>query len=625
MFSFLKSHTSYAGLFWAQFLGAFNDNFLKNALLIILTYRGIQLAGLDAKMLVPLAGGIFIFPFFLFSGTAGQISDKYKKSYVIRSTKVLELIIMLIAMVGFTTENFYLLFICLFLTGTQSALFGPLKYGVIPELVGPENLLLGNAIVSAGTFVAILLGTIAGGSLASLDKGITLICVGLILVALIGLWNSFRIKELDAQDASTKVDYTLVIPIWHLLKRLLSDKKILPIVLSISWFWFAGAAALSAFPIFVKDVMRGDADVATLFLALFTVGMGTGSILVEKISKGRAEIGIVPIATLGISISLFATYFVSDISHLHQSNQLINISEFIKHPENWGAMFSLFAYSLFGGCFSVPLITLVQQHAPKKELARYIAANNILNALSMVISSIFVMVLMKYGTRVIFVAIGIINLVVSFTLYAKYSKFSLRLWAGFIANILYKVKIINAESLPKNGPYIVAVNHVSFMDWLLVMASVPEPVHFIIDYNYYYAPGMPFWFKQAHLIPIATRRESAEVLEAAFENISKEIKEGSVLGIFPEGMITRDGSLARIQPGIQKIIKKDPIPIVLLSIEGIWGSIFSFEGGKVILKFPKSFRKKITMTFSDPIEPHVYNPEMATNFFKENVEIYKEK
>jgi 1-acyl-sn-glycerol-3-phosphate acyltransferase len=624
MFSFLRSHTSYAGLFWTQFLGAFNDNFLKNALVIIITYRGIQLSGLDAKLLVPLAGGIFIFPFFLFSGTAGQIADKYRKSQVITSTKILELIIMIIALIGFTTDNFYLLFTCLFLTGTQSALFGPLKYGVIPELIEQKDLLLGNAIVSAGTFVAILLGTIAGGSLASLENGITLICVGLILIALLGLWNSTRIKTLPAQDENTKVDYSLVVPIWQLLRKLLKDREILPIVFSISWFWFAGAAVLSAFPHFVKDAMRGDADVATLFLGLFTVGMGAGSILVERISKGKAEIGIVPIATLGISVCLFITYFVSDLSHLQTSDELMKLPEFLSHPHNWGAIIGLFLFSLFGGCFSVPLITLVQQHAPKNELARYIAANNILNALSMVASSVFVMVLMKYGTRTVFLAVGAINLVVSFTLYAKYSKFSLRLWASLLGRILYKIKVEGEDKLPAKGPYIVAMNHVSFMDWLLVMATVPEPVHFIIDWRYYYAPGMSFWFKQAKLIPIATRRENSELLDQAFDNISEEIKMGHVLGIFPEGMITRDGELGRIQPGIQKIIKKDPIPVVLLSINGIWGSIFSFHGGKVILKWPKSFRKQVTMTFSDPIAARDYSPEVARSFYKENVHHYED-
>lgn len=622
MFNFLRNHSSYAGLFWTQFLGAFNDNLLKNALVIIVTYRCIQLAGMDAKLLVPLAGGIFIFPFFLFSGTAGQIADRYRKSLVITATKVLELFIMTIALLGFTFDNYYLLFSCLFLTGTQSALFGPLKYGVIPELVPQKELLLGNALVSAGTFTAILLGTIAGGTLASVNDGVIYICLGLITISLIGLWQSTKIKSQGAMDESTKVDYSLVIPIWTLLRKLLSRKDLLPIVLAISWFWFAGAASLSAFPHFVKDVMKGDADVATLFLGLFTLGMGFGSIIVEKISKGRAEIGIVPIATLGLSISLFATSYFSTWTPDYQG-ELMNIPAFLSYPAHWTVILSLLFFSFCGGCFSVPLITLIQQNAPKKELSRFIAASNILNALFMVGSAVFVMVLMKYGTPTIFVVVGVINLAVSFTLYFIYSEFSVRLWAAFIARVLYRLEIRGRENLPENGPYLLAMNHVSFADWLLVMAIVPKPVHFIIDYRYYYAKGMTFWFKQAKLIPIARRSENVEYLDNAFKQVSEYISKDRVIGIFPEGMITRTGELGRIQPGIQKILRKDPVPTVLLSIEGIWGSLLSFEGGRLFFKRPKAFRKKVIMTFSEPIAPENYESETVRKFYINNVHHYE--
>jgi len=611
-------------LFWTQFLGALNDNFFKNALVMLITYRAVQIGALDSKLLVPLAGGIFIFPFFIFSATAGQMADKYQKAAMIKAVKFSEILVMCLASLALYLDNYSLLLVVLFFMGAQSAFFGPLKYGIIPSLVAKERLVLANAFVSAGTFIAILLGTIAGGAFIEFDSYVFALSTGLLLLAILGFAFSLKVEDVPiAPSERLKVDYTFFRPTWQILKLTAKNKEIFQTVLGISWYWFLGAAVLSLLPLFVKDILGGGTQVATFFLAIFTIGMGLGAYLTERISKNEVEIGLVPISALGMSLFLVFLCSVGLWAEgsLHEGAELLSLSAFFDRTWSIPAVLSLLGMATFGGGYIVPQMSYLQVKARPSELSQTIAGNNIWNALFMVTAAVVVMLLTKtIGISKSFAVLAALNGTISLWLYFLYSEKTLRLWMIFLSKVFYRVEVTGLENFPKEGAVILVSNHVSFVDWVILMGLIPRPIHFVIDYNYYYLPTGPFWFKQAGLVPIATRRESEEVLTSAFKAISRDLDEGSVIGVFPEGAITRDGKMRRFQPGVQKIVKNRSVPIVLASMDGLWGSIFSFKGGRVLFKRPESFRKRIKVTLSHPIESEIYDPIEAKAWVESQLE-----
>ncbi len=612
-------------LFWTQFAGALNDNFFKNALAILITYQSVQIAGLSPLLLVPLCGGIFVFPFFLFSATAGQMADKYQKATLIKWIKFIEIIIMGLASLGFALNHYPMLLFVLFLMGMQSSFFGPIKYSIIPSLVPREKLVLGNAYVSGGTFIAILVGTILGGSFVDFSNYVLALSLGLLAFAIIGYIFSLSIVDVPIADSDkVKVDYTFFKPTLDILKLTMRDKVVFRTVMGVTWYWFLGSAILSILPAIVKNLLLGGTEVATFFLAIFTVGMGLGSYFTERISRTKVEIGLVPIAALGMSIALAFIFFgLKDLVFIDQSDSLMTLSDFFSQPRNFFVSFLLLMVAICGGGYIVPQMSYMQVVAKPSELSQTIAGNNIWNALFMVSAAGMVMLTNKtIGIAGTIIVLAVLNLVVSFLLYAVYSEETLRIWMRFLSKIFYKVKVQGSEHFPETGPVVLISNHVSFVDWMLLMGAIDRPIHFVIDYNYYYAPTGPFWFKQAGLVPIATRKESEEVMKRAFEKIYEDLDKGSVIGLFPEGWITRNGEMRKFQPGITKILRQRPVPVVLVAIDGLWGSIFSFKGGKVLLKWPSPFRRKVTLSFSQAVNPEQFCLIESRDWIKEKVSHY---
>lgn len=599
----------FSPLFLTQFLGALNDNFFKNALVILITYQSISLWGLEAGALVAAAGGIFILPFFLFSATAGQLADHYDKSMMVRVTKWSELIFMAMAAYGFISQSYSFLFVVLFCMGAQSAFFGPLKYGMLPEVLDKSELVGGNSLIQAGTFLAILVGTLVGGKSAANSNALEWISAGVVLLALIGLGLAYLVPRTGLANAGIKVNWNFFSSTLEIMRMSRQDKNIFRTLMGVSWFWFLGAGVLSVLPVFVKDILGGSEEVATLFLALFTVGMGIGAFLCHAISPRRAEIGMSPIAGLLMSFFLIDLWLGS--LNLTVTSELLGVSEFLSRPGAWRAMIDLILMATFGGLFIIPQMTYVQEEAGQGEVARLIAANNIWNSLFMVGVSIFIMVLYALGvsSSEAFLILGVLNLIFSFVLYAWRSEKTLRFIGQLLTRTFYRLEVRGRENLPKHAPYILVSNHVSFIDWLFLMAASTEPVRFVIDHNYYYQPGLPFWLKQARLIPIATRRESEERMNEAFVRISDALREGSVLGIFPEGFLSRDGKIRRFQPGLGRILRRDPVPVVPLVIKGLWGSTFSHEGAGVFKKWTGFGRRKVIIEIMPAIDPAKFKSE----------------
>ncbi len=627
IFDLITRDKRFKGLFWTQFFGAWTDNYFKNALVLLVTYRNISLGGMNSQMLVAFAAGIFILPFFLFSAVAGQIADRYEKSFLVRVTKYFEIGIMTLGAISFYFQFYGILFVLLFLMGTQSSFFGPLKLSLIPEKLNNDELVKGNAYISSGTFVGILLGTLLGGALVGPQDSLVFLSIGLLLFSGLGLYFSFKISPGRLGQDDVKIDFTLFRPSFKILREAYKNRKIFMALIGSSWFWFVGAGILLLLPTYTKNVLGGDQNVANFFLAIFTIGMGIGALFFERMSRNVIEIGIVPIACLAMGI-FFCDLFWIGHHWVHVGNDLLALSILIKKKYFIRIIFDLLFVSFFGGIFAIPQITFVQTYSSEKELSRMIAANNILNAFFMVMVSVSVMFLYSLGIKVeqVFLFLAVMNTIVSFALYMYYSEETVRLWGQILSHLIYNVEVIGLENMPKKGPFLIAANHVSFIDWILLMAVSSRPVRFVIDFNYYYFPMGPFWFKQAALVPIATQKENPEVLREAYEIISDGLSEGHVYGIFPEGFLTKDGAMRELRPGILKILKRDDVEVIPVTIDGLWGSVLSKEGKGVFKKWPKPFfRRKVRLYIGRPLKRSEFTLEELKKILDGHRELDRQK
>lgn len=381
-------------LFWTQFCGAFNDNFLKNALVILVTYRSATVLGLPYTEIVAVAGALFILPFFLFSGLAGQLADKYEKTKIVFFVKIAEILIMFLATYGLMTEKFGFLLGVLFLMGLHSTFFGPVKYSVLPQHLHPHEMVGGNALVEAGTFLAILLGTMGGGFLIALERGPEVVSIGLLAIALFGFIVSLWIPKAPPVDPNLPVTVNPLTSSLKMLAVMRENPRVLNAGLGISWFWLFGAVILSVFPALCKDVLNASEQVPPLFLAMFSVGIAVGSILCDRLSKHKVELGLVTVGSIGLSLFTGVLYWLCEGFNGGTAGPL-DAKAFALAPQGFWVLAALFLLSFFGGLYTVPLYTLLQVESAPRVRSRVIAANNILNALFMVIGSLALIVLFR--------------------------------------------------------------------------------------------------------------------------------------------------------------------------------------------------------------------------------------
>lgn len=413
----LFKNTKFFYYFWTQLLGALNDNIYKNALVVLIAFKGIEAFGLGKSLLVTLSGALFILPFFLFSPIAGQLCEKYEKSLIIRWTKILEIVVMLMGALGYYLDNYELLLVVLFLMGAQSALFGPVKYSILPEIVSSEQLMKANAYVESATFVAILIGTMWGGYLASLGSAYLAISISVVVIAVLGYLTSVKIPSLPLAAPRLKLQYNPLPEMIDLFKISIDKKVVFYSLLGISWFWFFGAAILSVLPVYCQEYLGVNETVLTFFLAAFTLGIGVGSILCEKLSRHKVNVHLISSSALLMSI------FLADLSRIRPdwdfANGLLDATAFFSHAVGYRSIIDIFLMSVAGGMFIVPLYTLMQEKSAANVRSRVVAANNILNSLFMVISALIIMFLYKQGLShsMIFLVVAILNLFIAYLAY----------------------------------------------------------------------------------------------------------------------------------------------------------------------------------------------------------------
>lgn len=604
----LLARRRFAPLFWVQALGAFNDNVFKNALIILVTYRSMSIGVLDPAQTVAICGGLFILPFFLFSGVAGQIADHWPKTTLIPWIKLGEIGIMLLATAGLFSNSLPLLLLVLFLLGVQSSFFGPIKYGILPELLSDRELVGGNALVEMATFLAILLGTITGGVLIAAGGGAWWVSGTVLAVALAGWLTTFLLLPTQASSPHKPVNWNPVTATGGILAHVGRERIIYLPVLGIAWFWFLGAGLLALFPDFSRETLQGNEYLVTYFLALFSIGIGTGSILCERLSKGRLELGLVPIGSIGMTIFILDLF----LAGTPLPGRDFSIGAFLSQWTGIRISLDIFFLSIFGGCYIVPLRTLIQQRSAAAHRASVIAASNIVNALFMVVSALFLVLLHQVNIPVpyIFAILALLNAAIALYIYLLIPEFLYRLLCYLLANVSYRLKIEGEEHIPETGPVVLASNHVTFVDWLLIAGACRRPARFVMHHSFLKIPVARWFFKGARVIPIASGREAPQVLKLAFEEISQALENGEVVCIFPEGQITRDGAFNEFRAGIERIIQRNPAPVVPIALSGLWGSYFSRERGRAMSGNPLRWLwARVTLRIGKPIPPEEVTAE----------------
>ena len=612
----MSSHSQFALLkqrrflpfFATQAFGAFNDNVYRQAIIGLLFFLGISAE--ERTLYTNLAPALFILPYFLFSATAGQIAEKLEKSKLIRITTTLEIGIMSLAAIGFLTQNMVVLLVALFCTGLQSTLFGPVKYSILPSVLKPEELTGGNGLVEMGTSISILVGMIFGGLIFKLagDQGPVVAATAIVVLAISGNLVSRAIPRVEAGAPDLKINWNPIPESLAVLRLARKQIAVRNSILGVSWFWFVGTVLTSQLPTYAEVNLGGSETLYIFALALFSIGTGVGSLLCEKLSARTVEIGLVPLGAFGMSAFLLDLYFARNGAPAMTG---LTVMEFVRAAGSVRIIVDLVGIGLFTGFFVVPLFALIQSRTPRDELSRVIAGMNIQNAAFIVLAAVICIVLQRFmGWTIpqLFLALAIANAVVAIYIFTLVPEFLMRFLSWVLVRGLYRLRLHGIEkNVPDEGAALLVCNHVSYMDALILSASVPRPVRFVMYYKIFNVPVMSWIFRTAKAIPIAGAREDPELMQKAFDEIDAALADGQLVGIFPEGALTRDGEIAAFKSGVERVLERArengrPVPVVPMALKGMWTSMWSHRDGRMHrMRVPRRFRAHVEVVAGEPM------------------------
>lgn len=606
----LLTERRFGPFFWTQFLGAFNDNLFKTALLVVLTYDALAWTTVSPALLNNLIPGLFILPYVVFSATAGQIADKVEKGRLARMVKVLEIAIMGVAAVGWLTHTLWLLVAAIAGMGVHSTLFGPMKYAYLPQHLRPEELVGGNGVIEMGTFVGILLGEVMGAILAGHGAaGVHLVAFGTLAVAVLGLVTSWRIPQSPAPAPNLKISANFVAESVRNLAFSRKNRTVFLSMLGNSWFWFYGALVLSQFPLYAKEYLHGDHSVFVLLLTIFSLGIGAGSLLCEKLSGRKVEIGLVPFGAIGLSLFGIDLYVAS----LGYTNTVpVDVVGVLAQAGIVRILADILLLGVFGGFFIVPLFALIQTRCDPAHVSRTIAGMNILNALFMVASAGVAVFLIKRGFTIpeMFLTTALLNAVVATYIFSLVPEFLMRFLAWLLIHTIHRVSTVDVERIPEEGAAVLVCNHVSYVDAIVILAASPRPIRFVMDHRIFKTPLLGFIFRTGKAIPIAPAHENPWLMEKAFVDIAQALHEGELVCIFPEGKLTRTGEMNEFRGGIAKIVARSKVPVIPMALRGLWGSVFSRDASNVFERsFARGLRSRLALAVGRPVPPQEVTPE----------------
>jgi len=582
-------------LFLTQFLGALNDNLFKNALVILITYVAAERAGGNPQILVTVAFGVFIVPFFLFSATAGQLADKYGKAGLIRLVKLAEVVLMGTAAVGFVLQSTAFLLAVLFLMGAQSTFFGPLKYGILPDQLAAHELIGGNALISAATYLAILLGTLLGALLVVQTQGIAMVATTVVALAALGWTASLFIPRTAAANPAIVPGYNVLAETWRIIAHAAGRRDIFLCILGISWFWLVGATFLAQLPTLSKDIIGGNERVFTLLITLFSIGIGLGSLLCNRLLKGALHATYVPLGALGITVFTVDLYFALGARLPGSEAGLIGVGTLLTTGAGWRIVADLMLVAVSGGLYIVPLNAILQHRSESAHRARNIAGNNVLNALFMVISAAgtAAMLALGFGVPEVLLVVGALNTGVAVYICRLLPGALVKGIIAWLLDMCYGVSVRGIENYRAAGKRTLIVpNHQSFLDAVLIAAYVPHSLTFAVNTHIARHRLIKFFLSLAETFPIDPTNP------LAMRSLIECVKRDKRVVIFPEGRITVTGSLMKVYEGPGMVADKSGARVLPVRIEGAQYTPFSRLRGRVRIRwFPR-----ISVTFMPPIE-----------------------
>jgi len=574
-------HPGFFAFFCTQFLGAFNDNFLK----IVVSFVALDLATGGSSNYVELIAFLFILPSALFSGYAGHLADVYSKRTILVFVKICEILIMFLALAAFLIGHIQFMLAIVFLMGLHSTFFSPAKYGILPEMLPDSELSRGNGLLEMSTFIAIILGTSVGGAVFAVWKH-NLPLIGFIMtgIALLGALASLGIARVPASGANKPMRLNPMYEVLDGLRRLRQDRLLWLTVMGISYFWFLGALVQINILFFGKELLHLEEFHIGLLGTFLALGIGAGSLTAGRLSGDHIELGLVPVGSVAMAICLG---LVALSSHSYELTC---------------ASFVLLGFS--AGLFAVPLNAFLQQKSGKEEKGQLIATNNFVNTIGIFLAAGIhwaLKVPLDFSPDTIILLTGGVTLIGTLTILYLLPDYFVRSILWLLTHTIYRIRVVGSKNLPLNGPALLISNHVSFVDAFMIGASLPRFVHFMLHRDFYDLKGMSGFFRMMHAIPIAetNRRHIVQAIRQA----RHELEQGHVVCIFAEGSITRLGHVLPIKRGFEKIVEDTDVPIVPVHLDRLWGSIFSFKGGRFFWKRPKLFPHPVTVSFGTPLPP----------------------
>jgi len=585
--------------FLTQFFGAFNDNVFKNALIILIAYQSIYSGSGESNNIINFAAILFILPFFLFSATAGQIADRFEKASLIKKIKIGEICIMLFAAIGFYLNSIPLLLLALFFMGSQSSFFGPIKYSIIPEHLRNDELIGGNALVESGTFMAILLGTIFGGILAGIssETGAIVSCA-VISLAVLGYLSSLGIPRTTTVNSLLKIRWNPISETYRNVISLRENKVVFSSILGVSWFWFLGATYITQLPNFTHLALGADVEVVTLFLTLFCIGIGTGSLLCERLSNRTIELGLVPMGAIGLTLFGIDAYFATTV---HTSKELLSLFEFIQIKSNWRLCIDLLLIGTFGGIYIVPLYALIQARTNPNRRSRVIAGNNILNAIAIVAASVYAISLLNIGLDIpqLFLTVALLNAIFAFFLFLKAPEFPIRFIAWVLTRLVYRVEKIGLENIPEQGSLIVIFKHASIIGPLILSNCIRRPIRVVVQAKAFTSQASLFLLKGANAIFIHLEGK-LESMEESNQLIISEIVNGNAIGIFQENENFKKYQHCFADPSFEEVLAKNQVAVIPITITRLHAGN---QGQRSIQGLLRSLRPELKIVAEEPVGP----------------------
>ena len=591
----------FSPFFITQALGAFNDNVYRNAVIVLIVF-GAPAA--DADTLANLGAALFALPFFLFSAWAGEIADHGDKAALARRIKIAEIGIMFLGGLAVASGAVWAVMAVLFLMGTQSTFFGPIKYAIIPQHLRQAELVGGNGLVQMGTFVAIPAGLMLGGLLAAAEPSAIrpwLIGASVVALAAAGYLASRFIPPAPPAPDAGRICWNPLPVIARMGRAAAARRSVLLSILGISWFWLLGSVVLTQMPNYGKQILNASETVTTALMATLAIGIGAGSMVCEWLSGRRVEIGLTPIGSLGLSV--FAAHFA--LTTMSPVTPATGFAQFLA-AGGWEPSLDLFLIGFFGGLYVVPMFSVIQQRTRPETRARVIAFNNIVNSLFLVIGAVLsILLLVTWGFSIpdLFLVLAAINLAVAAFIFREVPEFVARFMVWCLMRSLYHLRFVNLDRVPERGAAVLVCNHVSYVDALLILGVLRRPVRFVMIRRIYDLPVLNFIFRSVGAVPITRRDDDPETYRRAFESLTEALRNQELVCIFPEGHLTRDGKMHEFRPGVLKLLKQVPAPVIPMALRGLWGSLFSHQGRGAFRGGLKWLRAPVKLAVGEPLPP----------------------